>query len=183
MNLGHYFCSWKNISKGSFVFALLYVDRWVGFGLVWFLFFFFFNDYKSTPGFESPDLYSRILATSLWSAKSFYCSGRETWTAEKKMNFLITSECWNLYILALIRSAGFPINTSLSQILHNFKLFLKRWHFLYYFNGGRFCPWATTSVTIKGYFAGSHQRWRYFPQKDQWSIHCQMQGSEVLALI
>lgn len=114
----------KKYFKGIFCvcFTLHSLLGWFWFGLV----SFFFNDYKSTPGFESQNLYSRILATSLWSAKSFYCSGRETWTTEKKTNFLITSEFRDLYMLALIRSAGFPISTSLSQILHNFKLFLKK---------------------------------------------------------
>lgn len=36
--------------------------------------------------------------------------------------FLITSGCWNLYILALIRSGGFPIKTGLSQNLKIFRI-------------------------------------------------------------
>lgn len=93
------------------------------------LFFFFsFNGYKSIPGLET-----QKLTTGFWSLlpevlKS--CIALVLHLFQKYLNhskrwayFLIISEYWNVYILALIRSACFPVNTGLSLVLHNLQTF------------------------------------------------------------
>lgn len=119
-------------------------------------FYFYFNDYQSTSGFETQK-YSvgfwsfllELLKSCVAQGKSF-CS-RNTWTVEKRWAYILTiSEYWNVYIIALMRSARLPTNTMLSLVLHKiWSIFLTTVHFLYYFCEGWFCPWATTFATMK----------------------------------
>lgn len=92
-------------------------------------------------------------------------------------------EYWNPYILALIRSSGFPMNTGLSQILHSFKHFFEKVTFSLLLLQRLVLSLSHNICNNKKIFCRISPKMEILSSEGPMKYSLPDQGSEVLALI